>query len=287
MTEGERWAGELLAELRAARFAPAGWRRFLGRSFERAAEQRRTHRRAHVQTVLLGALGLTAWATVALGGRPAVAVAGFAWWLLVVVMLDWHLGMIERADGSPLPGIGAANAVTLARAGAVPTLPLLTPELVAAALVAAGASDVLDGWLARARDEVTRLGRWLDGAVDGFVLSVTAAVLASDGLLAPWLAGLVVFRYAVPWLAIGATYFTRAEAPPLAGHVSGRLPGAVLLAGLVLTALAVPGGPALTAAGALAGLGTFAVTMGRTARLVERRASRLPPRLPGRPSSRR
>ena len=284
MTEGERWAGELLAELRDARSAPAGWRRFLARSFERAAEQRRAHRRAHVQTVILGALGLTAWAAVALAGRPAVTVAGLAWWLLVVVMLDWHLGMVERADGSPLPGIGAANAVTLGRAAVVPALPLLSPELTAAALAAAGASDMLDGWLARARDEVTRLGRWLDGAVDGFVLSVAATFLASDGLLAPWLAGLVAFRYAVPWLAIGATYFACAEPPPPAGHVSGRLPGAVLLAGLVLTALAVPGGPALTGVGALAGLGTVALTIGGTAWVLGQRRATISGELPARPS---
>ncbi len=265
MTDGERWAQELLVELRAARFAPAAWVRFLARSFARAREQRARHRRAHRQALLLGASGLLAWSVVALAGRPVLAAAGAGWWLLVVLMLDWHLGMIERPGGRPLEGLGAANVLSVLRAGIVPALFVLSPTLLATALLAAWATDVLDGQLARSRDEVTRLGLWLDGTVDGFVLAGGAIALARSGLLPAWVAAVAVARHALPWLA-AALYLARAELPGREALVSGRVPGLLLLAGLTLAAFGSAAGPPLAVAGALGGIGSFAATVARSRR---------------------
>lgn len=78
-----------------------------------------------------------------------------------MLMLDWHLGMLETEDGR-LRNLGAADAITLLRAGLVPAV----ADSGAAVLCALGfASDVLDGRLARA-PEPTRLGRDLEGLVD-------------------------------------------------------------------------------------------------------------------------
>jgi hypothetical protein len=124
VTEGERWTREALAELRADGFRPGAWRRFIARSRVRAREQRQARGREHRQTLLLAAIGVVAWSAVGLSGRPLLALIGVGWWLLVWLMLDWHLGLLERPDGTPLASLGPANALTLLRLAVVPALPL-------------------------------------------------------------------------------------------------------------------------------------------------------------------
>lgn len=257
MTEGERWARELLRELRFARYAPRAWALFLARSFARAREQRQAHGKAHRQAIALGIAGLAPWATLALAGRPSAAAAGAAWWLAVMLMLDWHLGMLERPDGRPLRGLGTANRLSLLRLWVVPALPLLPPEAIASALVLAGLTDIVDGRLARLRGETTRLGVWLDGAADTSFVLVAALALE----LPVWAAVVIVARCALPWLGLAIFYFVRGGPPRSDGYVSGRIPGVVLLAGLVLAALGIGGGAVLAAAGALGGIGTLAASL--------------------------
>jgi cardiolipin synthase len=259
VTEGERWARDLLAELRAARFAPRAWQRFVARSLERADERRRERAREHRQALALGALGLGAWSAVALAGAPWLAAAGAAWWALTILMLDWHLGMLERRDGTPLGTIGSANLFSLARIGAVPALPALSPRLLAAALAAAAATNVLDGLLARRRDQVSRLGFWLDGAADMFVLSTAAVLAAANGDLPAWAALLVVARFALPAAAMTVSYFLALEPPPTS-LARGRIAGAALWMGLVVAVLDGPLGTELTALGAVGGLAASVAT---------------------------
>lgn len=253
MTEGERWARELLADLRATRFGRRAWQHFLAQSLERADERRRERDREHRQALLLGALGLTAWVAVALAGEPALAAVGAAWWALTILMLDWHLGMLERRDGSPLGTIGVPNLLSLARVGAVPALPALAPAVLAVTLAAAAATNALDGRLARRRDQVSRLGPWLDGVGDALVLSTAALLATAHGKLPAWAAALVIARFAVPAVAAVGTYFFMFEPPP-ASLVRGRMAGAALWAGLVVALLDAPLGAELTALGAVGGL---------------------------------
>jgi phosphatidylglycerophosphate synthase len=261
MTEGERWTREALVELRAGRFRPRAWRSLIAGSLVRARQQRQARRRAHRQALLLAAAGVTAWIMVGLTGRPLLALAGACWWLLIALMLDWHLGMLERIDGTPLGGVGIPNLLSLLRLAAVPTLPILSPNLLAVVLLGAGALDVLDGLLARARNEATRLGFWLDGVADGILLSTAALVLARLELFPDWTAAAVLARFAVPWLLIAAAAFALDQIPSTGrAAVSGRPAGVALLAGLVLAALGLPGGTPLAAAGAAAGVAAFAAT---------------------------
>jgi phosphatidylglycerophosphate synthase len=250
------WTRELLAELRAARFTPSGWTRFFGRSFAKARDERRARPRAHRQTLALAAMGLAAWAGAAAAGLPALGAAGAAWWLLVVLMADWHLGLLDERDGLGLP-----NVISLLRAGTPPALLALGDVPLGVALfAAAGASDVLDGALARRRGEETRLGFWLDGSVDGFVLgAVTLSVLSG------WPAALVLARLGLPWLVLAAIALGR-ELVSSDRFVRGRAPGLVLFAGLALALLGIPGGGLVAAAGALGGLGTFAAGIFRSLR---------------------
>ena len=57
MTDGERWARELLAELRSAGYRPRAWARFLARSFERASERR------HERVLAITVAQFVVWAT--------------------------------------------------------------------------------------------------------------------------------------------------------------------------------------------------------------------------------
>ena len=272
MSEGENWARQLLADLRAAGFGLHAWRRFVARSLERADERRRERAREHRQTLVLGALGLAAWAALALAGELTLAAAGAAWWALTILMLDWHLGMLERRDGTPIGTIGLPNLLSLARVGAVPALPALAPALLAAALASAAATNALDGLLARRRDQVSRLGFWLDGVADALVLSTVAVVAAADGKLPVWAAVLVVARFALPAAAIVGSYFLMLQ-PPSARPVRGRVVGIALWAGLVIALLDAPLGAELTALGAVGGLAASAATA-----RVQRSATRHPRR---------
>jgi phosphatidylglycerophosphate synthase len=274
VTQLGHWTRDALAELRASRFRPRAWLRFLAKSFERAAELRRERPRAHRQALAVGAGGLLVWASVALAGGPALAAVGAGWWLLTMLMLDWHLGLLERPNGTPLPSLGAANVLSLARIGLVPVLPVLKPELLATALIAAGATNALDGYLARRRHEETRLGFWLDGVADALVLG-TAAVL----LLPLWAAVIVLARFALPAAAFTVSYFWRLERPP-ATFDRARVLGVALWAGLVLAALNLPLAAALAAVGGLGGLLASAASV-RQARTTSRATASARPQRPG------
>lgn len=266
MTEGERWTRELLARLRRSGFRPSGWGQFVAHSFVRARETRRRRRREHRETLAIGAIGSMVWLLVALTGRPSLGLVAGGWWLLVIVMLNWHLGMLDRPDGTTIRGLGPANAITLLRAGLIPAFFFLSPAAIGMLLLCAGTTDALDGWLARRRGQVTRLGRWMDGSVDGLLLGASALNLTPDRLQAE-LAALVILRIALPWIAATVFYFTHAQTPPVAGVVSWRIPGMLLWLGLALVAFEIPAAGALVAGGIIGGLAGFTATVVKTRRL--------------------
>src|SRR5436190_966123 len=82
-----------------------------------------------------------------------------------------------------LPGL--LSLVRLPLAAAFP-FALASPPAAAAVLVAAGLSDVLDGWYARRSGQVTPTGAILDPAMDKvFVATVGVTLLARGGLTLP------------------------------------------------------------------------------------------------------
>lgn len=264
MTEGEAWTAEQLAELRARRYTPRSWIRLLACSFARAHETRTERRREHRQTVAIGVVGVAAWIVVLAAGRPWLALAGVLWWLAVTLMVDWHLGMLEDPSGRRLDGLGLANLLSIARAAVVPALVVASPALLLALLVPAGIADGIDGPVARARREESRLGRALDGGVDGFVIGAAAIGAARADILPWWAAALALARHVIQWLVVAAASFIRAEAPARDGLVSGKIPGLILFAGLALAAVRVPNAPVLVLLGALGGLATFGLTVARS-----------------------
>ena len=119
------------------------------------------------------------------------------------------------ADADPAPGQGPGqppghrdasdaalftlpNAITFARLCAVPAAVwlVLQHRMDAAfwVFVAAGVSDAVDGWLARALNSRSKLGAILDPVADKALLVSMYVTLAAVGVLPDWLAILVVFR---------------------------------------------------------------------------------------------
>ncbi|MBY0336026.1 MAG: CDP-alcohol phosphatidyltransferase family protein [Acetobacteraceae bacterium] len=90
------------------------------------------------------------------------------------------------------------NLITLARLCAVPATVwvILQGRLDLAFLlfVAAGVSDAIDGWLARAWNARSVIGAMLDPVADKALLVCVYVTLAAIGVLPDWLAILVVFR---------------------------------------------------------------------------------------------
>jgi phosphatidylglycerophosphate synthase len=220
------------------------------------------------EAVVWSVAGGVLWAGLSI--LTADALWGLGWWVLVSAMLLTHLGMVDGEDGSRRESLGTPNALTLARAWAVPALPLLidVPWAFAVVVAAATVTDVLDGYLARAGAD-TRLGAHMDHGVDTAFTITAALTAAAAGWIPWWLAWIVVARYAAPIVGLAAIYFWTATQPPRDAFARGRVPGGLLLLGLVLVAIddTRQVGAVLIMAGALLGVAALATSAARSVRV--------------------
>jgi len=232
MTEGERWTREELARLSAGGWRPRALRDFLWAAQVRANVTRRRRGALARQEAGWVAVGVVGW--LAAGRLPAdssLARArrrGLIWWAACALMLDWHLGMLETPDGHPV-GLGAADALTLARAWLVPAVAVRADPVL---VLLGGLSDVADGRVARAT-RCTRLGRDLEGLVDA---CFTAAALRGAGR-AGGLSLLPIAsegaRLTAGTLYASTAYLVAGHAPDPAVRSSGRGAAPLRLAALV------------------------------------------------------
>lgn len=137
---------DLLRALRAGRWTPVAWSRFLARATRRSVRQALQHRRALLESAALHA-GLAALAD------PRHRLWVMTSWLLTVS----HLGMLEDRRT-----LGVANTLTLLRAN----LPAVENRLGNAVPVLALVTDWLDGRIARTTGTETRFGRQADFLAD-------------------------------------------------------------------------------------------------------------------------
>jgi phosphatidylglycerophosphate synthase len=270
MTSGERWAVAELGELRVGGFRPHGWQRFVSASFQRAAATRQARPELARQARIWSAVGLCAGIAVcARSPFPGPRPLRFAlWWLASCAMLDWHLGMVEGPHGEHRERLSTADALTLTRISLVPFLAAQSdPERASARtfivlLVLAGASDALDGVLAR-RAGPTRLGRDLDPIAD----ALTSAAAARAARRAEWLpagaARLSIARSALPLAAVAARYFRTGQRPATDAFRATRPLSPVMLGGLVAAPLSARTGVALTSAASIGSLALMAQPIDR------------------------
>ena len=91
------------------------------------------------------------------------------------------------------------NTITVVRVGVVPILLLLPwfPDRSSSLFIGwcftiAGFSDLLDGWLARRGQQVTRIGKLLDPLADKLIVSTALIVLVAVGRIPDWAMWMVV-----------------------------------------------------------------------------------------------
>jgi cardiolipin synthase len=151
---------------------------------------------------------------------------------------------------------GVANLVTGSRiALAIPALwfglaPSRLPWL-ALVVAIAGLTDLVDGTIARRFDRPTKFGAALDPVADGIFYGAVGVGLALGGAYPPWLAAVVILRYAVPAI-VGGVLVLLGRLPSLRHTFFGQLSTAliaVLLGGLALfSGLGLPTGSLRVAA---------------------------------------
>ena len=249
LTEGERWTADALLELRRGGYRAHAWLRFLRNSLERSRATRGSRPRLARQSRRWGAYGGLCWLAACRASRDIAGIKprllpGLAWWLVVWQMLDWHLGMAEGGDGEPRDRLARADAVTLARFWLVPSVPALarSPTGLPAVILIAGATDWLDGALAR-RDGRTRLGRDLDTTADLAFLTTAALSARASGRVTRLGFRALAGRYAIGVAVSLAAVFGRARRPAIRARPWGALPRtaglAMSTAGLARTGTAV------------------------------------------------
>jgi CDP-diacylglycerol--glycerol-3-phosphate 3-phosphatidyltransferase len=91
------------------------------------------------------------------------------------------------------------NTITMLRIGVVPALFFIPfaltktgSALMAWLFIVAASSDLLDGWLARHTNEVTRIGKLLDPLADKLLITTALVMLMAAGRLEGFLPGLMV-----------------------------------------------------------------------------------------------
>jgi phosphatidylglycerophosphate synthase len=265
LTAGEVWAREQLELLLASRFAPGATGRFVAASWRRSAKIRAARPELARRAYTWLALGTAAWLAPAAAGvqpfRRRLGV-GLAWWGSTSVMLDWHLGMFETEDGRPRQ-LGAADALTLARAWLVPVV-ADSPTVLVCGLAAV--ADALDGWLAR-RTEPTRAGRDLEGLVDACF-----ALAALRGLTRAGRLGRAAGLAEASRLTAGVGYATfaylgRVRAPEVPLVHAARSTSAVRFAGVLAAAAGRRRvGGALLVSGSVCSVALTALAARRSAR---------------------
>jgi cardiolipin synthase (CMP-forming) len=143
------------------------------------------------------------------------------------------------------------NAISLARLAGVPVFLwlVLGPQAdgwAVALLILAGVSDWLDGKIARAWNQQSRLGQVLDPAADRLYIAATLIALAVRGIIPWWLVGLLVAREVV--LGAGLLVLRQRGYGPLQVSLVGKTATLCLLYAFPLLFLGSHTGPLALAA---------------------------------------
>jgi cardiolipin synthase len=138
----------------------------------------------------------------------AVALVGTA---LLIVWLLLHVSLIRNDDGLMIP-LNLANKFTIIRFLLIPPLIfLIVDERFTAALivyVVCVATDVIDGFIARWRNERTQFGTVMDPLADVFSTGAVFAALLAQDFIPLWVFLLLMIRYGMLFLGSTILFFT-------------------------------------------------------------------------------
>jgi cardiolipin synthase len=250
------FAEDLLREVRRAGYTPAAFIAYVRAIFARVSRRLPLHaelvRSIAATSMLLFAVqfagALTLSATISRQIAVTYLVSSSIVLLLATFWLLAHLGIMqavsaERDTGRTLERLPLPVTLTMLRLISIPAIFLLVEARAWSAatwlFVASALTDVLDGVLARALRQESRVGKVLDPLADiAFNASIFIALARVDAL--PWwVAALVLTRYGM--LVFGTAYLyifhgpVRIE-PTLFGKMSGLVTSMVV--GLLLLGFA-------------------------------------------------
>jgi cardiolipin synthase (CMP-forming) len=161
------------------------------------------------------------------------------------------LGRARDRGRSRASVLTVPNAISAARLLLVPVFAILLAEgqdlWALAVLAISGASDWLDGVLARALDQQSRLGELLDPAADRLFILVTLIALAAREVVPLWLVLAVVLRDVL--LAAFVLFLEHVGVGPLPVHFVGKAGTFALLYAFPLLLVGHLSGAVGTAAG--------------------------------------
>ena len=232
---------EYLRDLRQERFSPPALWLYLRRVGLRVRQQIDSNP-GTVRSVWSVALGFFVAAFIAAVGLALLydrhLAADFLlhttlWILPSFGLVTLLLELLRDRDGYRLSSLNIPVTLTLLRVVLVPGLALFLIEghyyaaLVVYALAAL--TDILDGWVARRWNQVTRLGTLLDPLVDIALTLGLLWSLVAGGLLPGWILGVAVLRYAI--LLVGGACLCLFVGPvKIYPTLFGRLTGVVMTA---------------------------------------------------------
>ncbi len=168
--------------------------------------------------------------------------------LLTAVIIPYHLLLrylllrrrhqfIFIIDSRPLDRLNISNFLSLFRLSSAPTIFYLIVTakyaekfvFVLPYLVAVFLTDLLDGYLARRFNQVTRIGQSLDSATDYFLLfSISLALLVSERMPA-WFFVLVLIRFILMAAGMAYIYFRQGFVDPQSSYLGKASIAAIMV----------------------------------------------------------
>jgi CDP-diacylglycerol--glycerol-3-phosphate 3-phosphatidyltransferase len=122
------------------------------------------------------------------------------------------------------------NTITVIRMAAIPVILLLPvfpgpsgSRVVAWCFIVAAMTDLLDGWLARRGQQVTRTGKLLDPLVDKLLVTASLVVLVAIDRIPVWSVPLVVVIIGRELAVTGLRGLASADGQVMAARSSGKL----------------------------------------------------------------
>ena len=122
------------------------------------------------------------------------------------------------------------NTITVVRTAAVPILLLLPlfpgrtgSQIIAWCFITAALSDLVDGWLARRGQMVTRIGKLLDPLADKLIVAAALVVLVAMGRIPLWATWMVVVIVGRELAVTGLRGIASADGQIMAAVPAGKI----------------------------------------------------------------